>query len=38
MISALTVTFTLVLLATYWAVRKLAQMAVPLDAAKPTER
>jgi hypothetical protein len=37
MFSALTVTLTLVLLSTYWAVRKLARMAVPLD-AKPTER
>jgi hypothetical protein len=38
MISSLTITVVAVLLSAAWAVRKLAQMAVPLDTQKTTER
>lgn len=38
MISTLTFTVVLVTLATAWAVRKLASMAVPIDSENSTER
>ena len=38
MISTLTFTVVLVTLATAWAIKKLAGMAVPIDSDKPTER
>ena len=38
MISTLTFTVVLVTLATAWAVKKLAGMAAPVDAQRPTER
>ena len=38
MVSTLTVTLALVVVATAWALMKLARMSVPLDAEQPTER
>ena len=38
MISTLTFTVVLVTLASAWAIRKLAGMAVPVDSDRPTER
>ena len=38
MITSLTITLAAVLGATYWAIRKLGQMATPIESeAKPTE-